>query len=221
MAVRFRGLEFEHLGHASVRIETSEGTVIYVDPWSEVLDAAPEDGDVVFVTHDDFDHYDPEGIEAVAGPDATIAVYEAVDTDDLAADVILLPYDDEVEIAGLHVRTVPAHNNSEGDHVDEDGEPFHDVREVIGLLLELDGVTVYVPSDTDFLPCLESLTADVFVPPIGGHYTMNRHEAAAFARSVDPALVLPIHYDTFDAIETDEEAFAAELEADGIHVELF
>jgi len=65
-----------------------------------------------------------------------------------------------------------------------------------------------------------SISVDVFLPPIGGHYTMDRHEAAAFARSVEPALVIPVHYDTFEAIETDVGAFAAELEEAGIRVEV-
>jgi len=242
MSVSFHGLEFEHLGHASVRIETGDGTVIYIDPWSNVSEETPSDGDVVLVTHDDFDHYDPDAIEAVAASDATIAVYEAVDTSDLDRDVVDLPYDEDVDVAGFPITTVPAYNQPDGDHLDEDGiplttvpaynqpdgdhldedgEPFHDVQEVIGLVLEIDGVTIYFPSDTDFVSELESVSADVFIPPIGGHYTMDRHEAAAFARSVDPELVLPVHYDTFDVIETDAEAFAAELESDGIRVELF
>lgn len=50
---------------------------------------------------------------------------------------------------------------------------------------------------------------------------MDRHDAAEFARSVDPELVLPVHYDTFEAIEIDVDAFAAELEEDGIPVEIF
>ncbi|ESS03970.1 MAG: putative Zn-dependent hydrolase [uncultured archaeon A07HR67] len=81
--------------------------------------------------------------------------------------------------------------------------------------------TVYVAGDTDFLPAHDHVRADVFVPPIGGHYTMDRHEAADFATSVAPALVLPVHYDTFEPIETDAAAFADELERAGIPVELF
>jgi len=221
MSVTYEGLEFERPGHASVRIETGDGTVIYVDPWGEVLAGEPEDGDVVLVTHDDMDHYDAAAIEAVAGPDATVAAYEAIDTGDLAFDVVDLPREGEATVAGIDVRTLPAYNDPEGDHVDEDGEPFHAEGEVIGLVLTLEGATVFFPSDTDFLPHHESITADVFVPPIGGHFTMDRHEAADFARSVDPELVLPEHYDTFEPIETDAEAFADDLEADGIRVELF
>ena len=220
MSVEHGGLTFDRLGHASVRIATGD-TVVYIDPWTEVLDDEPGDGDVVFVTHDDFDHYDPEGIAAVAGPGVTVAVYEAVDTSDLEYDVVDLPYEGEVTVAGIDVRTIPAYNDPDGDHVDDEGNPFHADGEVIGLLLDLDGTTVYFPSDTDFLPHHGSVTADVFVPPIGGHYTMDREEAAAFARSVDPELVLPVHYDTFEAIETDAAAFVEELEADDIRVELF
>ncbi|MFB6267228.1 MAG: MBL fold metallo-hydrolase [Halodesulfurarchaeum sp.] len=221
MPVQYDTLEFERLGHASVRITTGNGTVIYIDPWSEVLAGEPRDGDVVFVTHDDPDHYDPTAIRAVAGPDATVAAYERVDTGDLEGDVVDLPYQGETTVDGIDVRTVPAFNDPDGDHVDDTGAPFHADGEVIGLLLTIDGTTVFFPSDTDFLPHHEGLTAEVFIPPIGGHYTMNRFEAAAFARSVDPAVVLPVHYDTFEAIQTDVEAFVEDLEADGIRVEVF
>ncbi len=221
MTVEYDDLTFERLGHASVRIETADGTVIYVDPWSDVLEDEPGDGDVVLITHDDFDHYDPDAIEAVAGEDVTVAVYEAVDTSDLTLDVEDLPHEGKTTVAGIEVESVPAYNDPDGDHVDDDGQPFHAEGEVIGLVLEIGGVSVFVPSDTDFLDHHESITADVFVPPIGGHFTMDRHEAADFSRSVEPELVLPEHYDTFEPIETDAEAFAEELERDGIRVELF
>jgi len=221
MSVKYDGLTFERLGHASVRIETENGTVIYIDPWSDVLDGEPGDGDVVFVTHDDFDHYDPAAIDAVATPTATIAAYEAIDTDELEFEVVSLPLDGETTVASIGTRSIPAYNDPDGEHVDDDGTPFHAKGEVIGLLLTIDDTTVFFPSDTDFLAHHESFHAEVFVPPIGGHYTMDRHEAAAFARSVDPELVLPVHYDTFEAVETDAEAFATELEDDGITVELF
>lgn len=220
-SVDYETLTFERLGHASVRLETDGGLVVYVDPWGEVLADDPGDGDVVLVTHDDMDHYDPDALEAVAAADATVAAYEEVDTSDLAFEVIDLPLEGETTVAGIDVRTVPAYNDPEGDHLDEDGEPFHAEGEVTGLLLTLEGTTVFFPSDTDFLPHHESISADVFVPPIGGHFTMDRREAVAFARSVDPDLVLPEHYDTFEPIETDAEAFADDLAADGIRVELF
>ncbi|WP_263020293.1 MBL fold metallo-hydrolase [Natronobiforma cellulositropha] len=221
MSVTYESLTLERLGHASVRITTDDGLVVYVDPWSGALDSAPRDGDVVFVTHDDADHYDPEAIEAVAAPDATVAAYRAIDTSALEFAVVGLELEGETAVEGIGVRTVPGYNDPEGPHVDDEGAPFHADGEVIGLVLTLDGVTVCYPSDTDVLPHHESLEVDVLLPPIGGHYTMDRHEAAAFARRVDPDLVLPVHYDTFDAIETDVDAFLEELAADGIDARAF
>lgn len=221
MSVQHAGLTFEHLGHASVRIETDDDLIVYIDPWSDVLADRPRDGDVVLVTHDDMDHYDSDAIESVATDDADIIVYEAVDTTDLDRDVTPLASDGSLTVRGISVEAVPAYNHADGEHVDEAGEPFHAKGEVIGLILEFDDTTVYFPSDTDFLPAHNHVQATVFIPPIGGHFTMDRHEAADFAKSVDPDLVLPVHYDTFEPIETDADAFIEDLDARGITATLF
>lgn len=221
MHVDYEGLTFERLGHASVRIETDGGQVVYIDPWSEVFEGDPGDADVVFVTHDDFDHYDPEAIDAVSTDETTVVAYADIDTADLDRDVTTVGENEETSVAGIGVRTVPAYNRSDGEHVDDEGNPFHAQGEVVGLLLDFEGTTVYFPSDTDFLDEHTDIRADVFIPPIGGHYTMGRDEAVRFTESVDPDLVLPVHYDTFEPIETDATAFESDLEAKGYEVVLF
>ena len=48
---------------------------------------------------------------------------------------------------------------------------------------------------------------------IGGHYTMDRHDAVDRAPSSSaPSTVIPCHYDTFPPIETDAQAFKADVE---------
>lgn len=134
------------------------------------------------------------------------SLYEVVDTSVLSVDVIDLPHEGEMAIDGIAVQTAPAYNDSDGEHVDEDGTPFHVKGEVIGLLLTIAETTVFFPSNTDFLDHHKSMSTEVFLPPIGGHYTMDRHEAADFSRSITPELVFPVHYDTFEPIETDTKA---------------
>lgn len=222
MGVTYGDLTFERPGHATVRIESGDGTTLYIDPWTQALDGdEPHDADVVFVTHDDVDHYDPDAIEAVSNENTTVAAYEAIDTSDLDRSVEPLPYKGERTVGGIEVRTVPAYNRPDGDHVDEDGNPFHADGEVVGLLLSLNGTVVYYPSDTDFLDHHREVTADVFLPPIGGGYTMDRHDAAAFAESTGAELVLPLHYDTFEEIEADADAFKRAVESDDVTVALF
>lgn len=223
MVVSYEGLAFQRPGHATVRIETAADQVIYVDPWSEVIEGTPADADIVFVTHDDRDHYDPDAIEAVATESTIVAAYEAIDASDLWRDVVVLSADDTGSVAGIEVRTVPAYNRPDGPHVRPSGEPYHPQTTVIGLVLTIDGTNVYFCSDTDALEALEDVDADVVLPPIGGTYTMDRREAAALVRAIEPSLVLPVHYDTpaVDGTETDAAAFERELEADAIRVELF
>jgi len=53
---------------------------------------------------------------------------------------------------------------------------------------------------------------DVALLPIGGHYTMDRRDAVVAAEFVGAPTVIPMHYDTFPAIETDVGAFKSEVE---------
>jgi L-ascorbate metabolism protein UlaG (beta-lactamase superfamily) len=48
--------------------------------------------------------------------------------------------------------------------------------------------------------------------PIGGHYTMDRHDAVLACEMLGPKTVIPCHYNTFPVIETDPEAFKREVE---------
>lgn len=220
MSVTYNGLTFELLGHASVQIETPDETIVYVDPWNKVLAGEPADGDIVLVTHDDHDHYDPVGIAAVSTPDTTIVVFAGVDTLPLDHDVRSIGVDESLTVDDVTVQTVPAYNLPDGEHVRESGEPFHVEGDGVGYLIQVDEMTVFVPGDTDLLPAHDAITADVLIPPIGGTYTMDRIDAAALAETVDAKLVIPIHYDTFEAIETDVDAFISDLQAQGRQVEI-
>ena len=54
---------------------------------------------------------------------------------------------------------------------------------------------------------------DVALVPIGGHYTMDRLDAVTAVEFIEPTTVIPIHYDTMPVIETDAEAFKADVES--------
>jgi L-ascorbate metabolism protein UlaG (beta-lactamase superfamily) len=86
-----------------------------------------------------------------------------------------------------------------------------------GLLIHLGGVTVYHAGDTclfgDMKLIAERNPVDVALLPIGGHYTMDRHDAAVAAEFIGAGTVIPMHYDTFPPIETDAGAFKSEVES--------
>ncbi len=86
-----------------------------------------------------------------------------------------------------------------------------------GLVIRIGETTVYHAGDTclfsDMKLVAQRSEVDVFLVPIGGHYTMDRHDAVLAAELVGAATVIPMHYDTFPPIETDAEAFKADVEA--------
>ena len=223
------GVSVSWLGYATLRLE-ADGTVVYVDPGRYgVLDGYEGgDGDIVCVTHDH--HYDTDGIRAIAAPGATVVAFEGINTHridraverpaDLPFDARTVDSEADIAVGDAIVRTTAAYNEPDGSHVRSNGEPYHPKGLGCGFHVTLDGVSVYWPGDTDVLEGHEHLSVDVFCPPIGGSFTMDRHEAADLAAALDPDLVIPIHYDTFEAIETDAEAFAAELTERGISVHL-
>ncbi len=223
MTVRFGAITVDWLGLASVRLEGRTGVVIYVDPGPEryghLDDYRPEDGDLVLVSHGH--HYDPDSISRVARDDAIVVVHESVEArelDGISEQPAELPYDvervrdDESFILGpLDLYTTPAFNHPAGPHTDEHGTPYHLEGEGCGFGVTVDGVTAFWPGDTDAFAFHEDLEVDLLLPPIGGTYTMDRHEAADLAGRMKPELVLPVHYDTFEAIETDTDAFVVDV----------
>lgn len=222
------GLTLEWLGYATLRLE-ADGTVVYLDPgrYGVLDDYQGGDGDLVCVTHDH--HYDTDAIRQVAG-DATLVLFEGINTHHIDRNVERpsdLPYDRrtvdaeaDIAVDAAIVRTTAAYNEPDGPHTRPNGEPYHPKGLGCGFHVTLDGTSVYWPGDTDVLAGQEHLDVDVFCPPIGGMFTMDRHEAADLAEAMDPEVVVPIHYDTFPDIEADAEAFAVELRSRGIDVVL-
>ena len=66
----------------------------------------------------------------------------------------------------------------------------------------------------------DGLDVSIFMPSISKSFTMNRHDAADLAEDLGPDLVVPIHYNTFPALESDSGAFAADVAKRGIPVVL-
>ncbi|MBA2546527.1 MAG: metal-dependent hydrolase [Solirubrobacterales bacterium] len=86
-----------------------------------------------------------------------------------------------------------------------------------GLVINIGGKTVYHLGDTalfgDLKLIAERTPVDIALIPIGGHYTMDRHDAVVAADLIGAGTVIPMHFDTFPPIETDAEAFKADVES--------
>jgi L-ascorbate metabolism protein UlaG (beta-lactamase superfamily) len=54
---------------------------------------------------------------------------------------------------------------------------------------------------------------DVAILPIGDNYTMGPDDALKAVQLIQPKVVIPIHYNTFDVIKQDPEKFKTAVEA--------
>ena len=87
-----------------------------------------------------------------------------------------------------------------------------------GLVISIGGKTIYYTGDTclfsDMKLVAERHPVDIALMPIGGHYTMDRHDAVVAAKFIGAKTVIPVHYNTFPPIETDAQAFKADVESE-------
>ena len=86
-----------------------------------------------------------------------------------------------------------------------------------GLLIKFADTVVYHLGDTCLFSDLQLVgrraPIDVALMPIGGHFTMDRHDAVDAAALVGAKTVIPCHCNTFPLIETDADAFKADVES--------
>ncbi|WP_423792983.1 metal-dependent hydrolase [Methanocaldococcus indicus] len=81
---------------------------------------------------------------------------------------------------------------------------------------------VYHAGDTALFGDME-LIGDLYAPkvallPIGGRYTMGIDEAVIATELIYPEVVIPMHYNTFPAIEVDVNEFIKKVEPLGVDV---
>jgi L-ascorbate metabolism protein UlaG (beta-lactamase superfamily) len=219
-------MDIRYLGHSCLELSDGSATVL-VDPFLKPNNpAAPVTGEEVeptqiLITHGHVDHMaDAVGVAKRTGAPCVAIVEVAVWLNSQGCEVHDPNLGGTVEFDWGWVKLVPAwHTNTiagseEAPYSAELGVP---IGVPAGLVINIGGVTVYHAGDTclfgDMRLIGERTPIDVALLPIGGHYTMDRHDAVAAAEFVGAQTVIPIHYNTFPPIEADAQAFKSDVEA--------
>ena len=180
------------LGGAALTIESGSGIVIHVD----LADCIPQKkGDILLYTHPHGDHYLPRVIEESINKGAVImAPFEI-------ASGKIIKAGETVELKGITITAVPAYNiKKAGLHLKENGW--------VGYVITIDGVRVYVSGDTERVPEMKDVKADISFLPLGQTYTMNSvEEAAQAAIDTGAKIAVPIHWGNYEGTIEDTVKF--------------
>jgi L-ascorbate metabolism protein UlaG (beta-lactamase superfamily) len=220
-------MEINYLGHSTVELVDGD-TRILIDPFLEPnnpaaqLTAEDVNPTHVLLTHAHVDHT----ADAVAVGKRTGASFVAhseianVLGENGIDDVADPNFGGTVEFDWGWVKLVQAFHSSTWPGSED--RPFSPTPGTVtgpagGLVVNFAGRTLYHLGDTalfgDLRLIAERTPVEIAFIPIGGHYTMDRHDAVVAADFVGADTVIPVHYNTYPAIETDAEAFKSDVES--------
>lgn len=186
----------EVLYHSSIRINKEK--TIYIDPFK--IDRNYNDADIVFITHDHYDHYSEEDIDKVINENTTIIIPEELLTKLLKKGInknaiITVEPNEKYVVQGIKFETISAYNTNKTFHPKENGW--------VGYIIIINGIRYYIAGDTDITEENKQVKCDVAFVPVGGTYTMDFKEAASLINEIKPKIAIPIHYGSIVGTEQD------------------
>ena len=167
-------MEIKYLGHASFLIKTKT-TKIVTDPYSSEmvgLKFPKTEADIITVSHQHDDHNQVKNVLGLNG---------------VASLVVDMP--GEFEKMGVRIFGLQSfHDKTKGS---ERGEN-------ILYKFEAEGISVLHCGDLGVIPeenFLETIgEVDILMVPVGGFYTIDAEEAVQLVKKIEPAIVIPMHY---------------------------
>lgn len=177
-------MKIKVFNQAAIKIESTKN--IYFDPYQ--IKEEFHDADYIFITHDHYDHYDEESIKNIMKSETMIVVPECLKerVSKLTTNYFLVSPNEKYNLADLSFETTFSYNIDKPFHPKEKG--------YVGYKIKLEDKHLYIMGDTDYLEENLHITCDICFIPIGGTYTMDVQEAAAYINELKPELAIPIHY---------------------------
>jgi len=132
------------------------------------------------------------GATIIVAPEACAAKFKG--------DVRTVKPGDALTIEGVTIEVVPAYNLDKPFHPKESGGVGY-------IITTVEGTRIYHAGDTDLIPEMDQVRADVALLPVGGTYTMDAVEAARAANKIKPKVAIPMHWGTTVGSRRDAEQF--------------
>jgi L-ascorbate metabolism protein UlaG (beta-lactamase superfamily) len=209
----YKGVKFSWLGHDGFRIVA--GKTVYVDPYKLSRDQYNRaDADIVFISHNHFDHLSMDDLKHVVSAKTTIVAAKecAQQLQQLGLETKLVAPGDKLTVNDVPVEVIAAYNTNKDFHPKADGK--------VGYVITLGGLSIYHTGDTDIIPEMDAAKPDVALVPVSGTYVMTADEAAkATDERIKPKmLAIPMHYASIVGTEDDARRFQGLVKACKVEV---
>ena len=200
------------LFQATVKIEVTNGPIIYIDPTN--IAGTPADADIILLTHNHGDH---QAIPDLTRLRKTSTVFvssppgvPALQQNFAGATIHAVTPGTKLTLSGIEIETVPMYNV-----VKTNRHPR--AMNFVGYVVNVGGVRVYHAGDTERFPEMKTFTADVAMLPLGQTFTMNSvQEAIDSALDVKARIAIPIHWGNAEGTRADAELFTSQLSTRGL-----
>lgn len=169
-------MEIKYLGHSSFLIKTKTAKIVTdpYDPEMVGLKFPKTEADVVTISHDHKDHNQIKNVSGIKG-----------------VDPLIIDMPGEFEKMGVRIFGFQTfHDKTNGS---ERGENIMYKFESEGVSLLHCGDLGIVPEES-FLETIGEV--DVLLVPVGGFYTIDSDEAVSLVKKIEPAIVIPMHYNS-------------------------
>ena len=187
---------------SSIRIDANK--IIYFDPFK--IEKELHDADLIFITHDHYDHLDIDSINKIKKDNTIIVIPESIKDKVNFTNIITVTPNNTYNIDNFKVETTPSYNINKDFHKKENN--------YVGYIITINNERIYISGDTDFLDELKNIKCDIALIPIGGTYTMDYLEAAKFINYIKPKVTIPTHYKTIVGSLEDAIKFKELLDKD-------
>lgn len=208
----------QYIGHSAFYIKTGEYGLL-VDPFITQNPKADFDFKSalitdIFVTHGHADHLG-DAIQISRGKQAAItAIFELANyCAQKGAFVNGVNMGGKIKFNWGNAKFLPAFHSSSTPEGYYAGMPA-------SILFEINGQRIYHAGDTcinqEMKTIGELYPPDIAMLPVGSHFTMDMEDALIAAKWLNAKKVIPMHYNTFDAINVNIRDFKSKLENENI-----